>query len=124
MKVVAVVVVLGSTSPSFAERQIVDNNASITVDCKTDSEVSLVGNNLTVTLVGNCTRVNVTGNHERVSGSAAAFFIAGNHNTVTVDTTDDITLAGNHNTVTWKKSGKGTPRIANPGKDNKISQAR
>jgi len=122
MKVVVVAVLLWS-APSFAERQIVDNNATVTVDCKKDSEITLVGNNLTVTLVGTCTRVNVTGNREKVTGSSATFFIAGNHNTVTADSTDDITLAGNHNTITWKKSGKGTPKIANPGKDNKISQA-
>lgn len=121
---VAVVAVLLLSAPAFAERQIVDNNANVSVDCKKDSEVTLVGNNLTVTLVGTCTRVNVTGNREKVTGSATAFFIGGNHNTVTADSTDDITLAGNHNTITWKKSGKGTPKIANPGKDNKVSQVR
>ncbi len=123
MKAVVVALLL-STSPALAERQIVDNNANVTVDCKKDGEVSLIGNNMTITLVGTCTRVNVTGNREKVIGSATTFFIAGNHNTVTAESTDDITLAGNHNTVTWKKSGKGgAPKIANPGKDNKISQA-
>lgn len=122
MKVV--LALLLTTSVAFAERQIVDNNANVTVDCKKDSEVSLIGNNMTITLVGTCTRVNVTGNREKVTGSATTFFIAGNHNTVIAETTDDITLAGNHNTVTWKKSGKGTPKIANPGKDNTISQGR
>lgn len=123
MKVVVVAVLLFA-GPALAERQIVDNNASVTVDCKKDREVSLVGNNLTVTLIGVCTRVNVTGNREKVTGSAIAFFIGGNHNTVTADTTDDVTLAGHHNTITWKKSGKGSPKVTNPGKDNTISQAR
>jgi len=59
-----------------------------------------------------------------VSGSSASFFIAGNHNTVTAEATDDITVAGNHNTVTWKSSKAGSPKIKNPGKDNKVSQAR
>ena len=123
MRAVVVALVL-SASPALAERQIVDNNATVTVDCKKDGEVSLIGNNMTITLVGTCTRVNVTGNREKVTGSSTTFFIAGNHNTVIAESTDDITLAGNHNTVTWKKSGKGaTPKIANPGKDNKISQA-
>jgi hypothetical protein len=120
---VAVVALWLLAGPAFAERQIVDNNATVTVDCKKDGEVSLVGNNLTVTLVGTCTRVNVTGNREKVIGSATTFFIAGNHNTVTADSTDDITLAGNHNTITWKKSGKGSPKIVTLGKDNKVSQA-
>ncbi|MBA2542097.1 MAG: DUF3060 domain-containing protein [Deltaproteobacteria bacterium] len=122
MKVVVVAVMLFA-SPAFAEKQIVDNNAAVTVDCKKDSEVSLVGNNLTVTLVGTCTRVTVTGNREKVTGSSAAFFIAGNHNTVTADATDDITIAGSHNTVTWKTSKAGSPKVKNPGKDNKVSQA-
>jgi len=39
---VAVVAVMLLGSPAFAEKQIVDNNASVTVDCKKDSEVSLV----------------------------------------------------------------------------------
>jgi DsbC/DsbD-like thiol-disulfide interchange protein len=121
MKVVVALVLL--TSTAYADRQIVDNNTSVTVDCKKDSEVSLVGNNLTVTLVGSCTRVNVTGNREKVTGSATAFFVGGSHNTITADSTDDITLAGSHNTVTWKKSGKGSPKVTNPGKDNKVSQA-
>ncbi len=120
---VAVAVVLLAAAPAFAERQIVDNNASVTVDCKKDNEVTLVGNNLTVTLIGSCTRVNVTGNREKVTGSATTFFVGGNHNTITAGTTDDITVAGSHNTVTWKKSGKGSPKIANPGKDNKVTQA-
>lgn len=118
---VAVVVLL--SAPAYAERQIVDNNTSVTVDCKKDSEVTLVGNNLTVTLVGSCTRVNVTGNREKVTGSAATFFVGGSHNTITADSLDDITLAGSHNTVTWKKSGKGSPKVTNPGKDNKVTQA-
>ena len=122
MKAVVVAVLL-CASPAFAERQIVDNNTAGTVDCKKDSEVTLVGNNLTVTLVGSCTRVNVTGNREKVTGSATTFFVAGSHNTITAETTDDITVAGSHNTVTWKKSGKGSPKIANPGKDNKVTQA-
>jgi DUF3060 family protein len=122
MKAVVVAVLL-SASPALAERQIVDNNAAVTVDCKKDSEVTLVGNNLTVTLVGSCTRVNVTGNREKVTGSATTFFVGGNHNTITAETTDDITVAGSHNTVTWKKSGKGSPKVANPGKDNKVTQA-
>lgn len=125
MKVVVVAVFLAA-SPAFAEKQIIDNNATVSVDCKKDPEVSLIGNNITVTLVGTCTRVNVTGNREKVSGSATTFFIAGNHNTVTAESTDDVTVAGNHNTVTWKKTSAktGTPRITNPGKDNKVSQAR
>jgi hypothetical protein len=121
--VLALLVLLPATA--LAERQIVDNNATITIDCAKDKEVSLVGNNITVTLVGTCTRVNVTGNKETVKGSSTTFFIAGNHNTVTADATDEIRLAGNHNTVTWKKGvSGGAPKISNPGKDNKVSQAR
>jgi hypothetical protein len=120
MKIAVVALVL-SSSPAFAEKQIVDNNANVTVDCKKDPEVSLVGNNLEVTLTGTCTRVTVTGNREKVTGSSRSFFIAGNHNTVTAGATGDITVAGNHNSVTWKT---GNPKIKNPGKDNKVSQAR
>lgn len=124
MKAVVVAVLLSTTATAFAERQIVDNNTAVTVDCKADPEVSLVGNKLVVTLVGICKRVNVTGNHEQVTGSATAFFIGGSHNTVTADSTDEITLAGSHNTLTWKRSSKSAPKIVNPGKDNKVSQAR
>lgn len=125
MKVVVVAVLLAA-SLAHAEKQIIDNHATVTVDCKKDREVSLIGNNITVTLVGTCTRVNVTGNREKVTGSATTFFIAGNHNTVTAESTDDITVAGNHNTVTWKRTSAkdGSPRIKNPGKDNKVSQGR
>ena len=123
MKAVILLVVLSGSA--LAERQIVDNNAKISIDCAKDKEVSLVGNNLTVTLVGTCTRVNVTGNRETVTGSATTFFVGGNHNTVNADATDEINLAGNHNTVTWKKgASKAAPKVSNPGKDNKVSQAR
>lgn len=125
MKVVVVVLLVMLPAVAFAERQIVDNNAKITIDCAKDKEVSLVGNNLTVTLVGLCTRVNVTGNRETVTGSATTFFVGGNHNTVKADAADEINLAGNHNTVTWKKgASKPAPKVTNPGKDNKVSQAR
>jgi diphthamide biosynthesis methyltransferase len=124
MKVVAVLLVL-LPATAVAERQIVENNAKITIDCAKDKEVSLVGNKLTVTLVGTCTRVNVTGNRETVTGSATSFYIAGNHNTVSADATDEVYVAGNHNTVTWKKGAtKPAPKVTNPGKDNKVSQAR
>jgi hypothetical protein len=124
MKVaVALLAILPTTA--LAERQIVDNNATITIDCAKDKEVSLIGNSITVTLVGTCTRVNVTGNKEVVKGSATTFFIAGNHNTVTANETDDISVSGSHNTVTWKKGvSKAAPNVKNPGKDNKVSQAR
>jgi hypothetical protein len=117
------IALLACAAPAVAEVSVVDNNKTLTIDCKKDPEVSLIGNKITVTLVGTCKAVTVTGNHENVTGTATKFYIAGNDNTVTADGADEIFVAGNRNTVSWKRGvAKKAPAITNPGKDNKVTQ--
>jgi len=123
MKAIAATTLLLLASPALAERQFVDNDKTFTVDCAKDAEISLVGNHLTVTLKGTCTRVNVLGNHETVTGTAATFFLAGNHNTLQADQADTITVAGNHNAVSYKRGiKKPLPQVTNTGRNNTIKK--
>ncbi len=108
---------------AHAEVSVLDNRKQVQVDCAKDREVNLVGNHITATLKGTCTKVNVTGNHCTVVGSSKAVFVAGNHNTLTLEASDDMAIAGNSNTLTYQRSVSKQPaRIANSGKDNKITQ--
>ena len=120
MKLVALFLVC-APALAAADVSVIDNNKAITVDCTKDPVVDLIGNHITLTLTGTCKKVNVTGNHETVTGSATTVFVAGNENTLTIDASDSITVAGNRNTVTWKT---GSPKISNPGKNNKVTQAK
>jgi len=124
MKLLLSLVVLTVTAATArADLSIVDNDKTISVDCAKDKTVTLIGNHITVTLVGTCTKVTVMGNHEIVKGSARQFFVAGNHNTVHADAVDELHIAGTKNTVSWKTGITAkTPKIANPGKDNKVTQ--
>jgi len=125
MKTLVLAAVLVTAGTAAADVSIIDNNKTITVDCSKDKSVSLIGNHITVTLTGTCTRVTVTGNFETVTGSATTFWVAGNHNTVNADAADEINVAGNDNTLTWKKGlSKPQPKISNPGKNNKVTQAK
>ena len=112
---------LAIAAPAAADVSVIDNNKTIAVDCAKDPKVDLIGNGITLTMTGTCQKVSVTGNNEHVTGSATTVFVAGNDNTIDVGTAVTITTAGNNNTVTWKT---GKPTISNPGKGNKVSQAK
>jgi hypothetical protein len=125
MKTIVLATLVLTASTAFAEVSIVDNNKKLTVDCAKDREVNLIGNNISVTLVGTCKLITVTGNNATVSGSGEKFYIAGNSNTVAANAADEIHIAGNKNTVSWRKgASKPSPKISNPGKDNKVTQQR
>ncbi|MEO8703901.1 MAG: DUF3060 domain-containing protein [Kofleriaceae bacterium] len=125
MRTLLACVLLLGANVAAAEVSVVDNDKTMTIDCAKDPTVSLIGNNLNVTLVGPCKLVTVTGNSEQVKGSAEKFMIAGNKNTVTADSTDEIFVGGNKNSVAWKKAGlKPAPKITNTGKDNKVTQSK
>lgn len=125
MKILVFAAVTLAAGTVAADVSIIDNNKTITVDCTKDKSVNLIGNQLTVKLTGTCTRVQLSGNHETVTGSATTFWVAGNHNTVTADGTDEIQIAGNDNTLSWKKGlTKPAPTVSNPGKGNKVTQAK
>jgi hypothetical protein len=119
------IVLLVTATPAAADVSIVDNRKTLTHDCAKDKRVELIGNHITLTLVGTCELVTVTGNNETVRGSATKFYIAGNKNTVEAAAADEIYVAGSKNTVTWKQGlTRKVPTIANPGKDNKVTQTR
>ena len=121
--VLAMLVLMAATAS--AEISIVDNNKKLTVDCAKAKEVNLIGNNISVTLVGTCKLITVTGNSATVTGSGEKFYIAGNGNTVAAEVVDEIHITGNKNTVSWRKgTSKPSPKISNPGKDNKVTQLR
>ncbi|MDQ3370147.1 MAG: DUF3060 domain-containing protein [Myxococcota bacterium] len=114
---------LAASGTAHAEVSVLENRKQVQVDCAKDREVNLVGNHITATLTGTCTKVNVTGNHCTVIGSAKAVFVAGNHNTLTLEAADHIAVAGNSNTLTYKRGvAKQPPKVANSGKDNKVTQ--
>jgi hypothetical protein len=125
MKKLALAVLLTSSTVALADVSIVDNKKTIKVDCAVDKNVNIIGNHATVTLVGTCALVSISGNSATVTGTSEKFYLAGNKNTVNADGADEIATPGNKNTVTWKKGvSKKQPAVSNPGKDNKISQAK
>ncbi len=123
MKSLAVLAVSFLASTAAAEVTVMDNDKTLTVDCAKDPEVNLVGNNITLTLTGVCAKVTTTGNHETVTGSATAAFVVGNHNTLSLDTVDKISVMGNHNTVTYKGPIKAKKTgVSNVGQHNTVTK--
>ena len=123
LALLAVVTLSLIARPVAADISIVDNGKTIDVDCAKDKEVNLIGNHITITAKGVCTKITVTGNHETVTGSANVVYVAGNNNTVTIDSADDVTIAGNNNTLTVHKAVTlKAPKVSNSGKDNKVTQ--
>jgi len=123
MKCFAILAIALAAGTASADVTVMDNNKTISVDCAKDKNVNLVGNHITVTLTGACDNVKVTGNHETVVGSVTNAFVAGNHNTLTLDGVDTISVAGNHNTLTYKKPlAKKKTGVSNLGKGNTITQ--
>ena len=112
-------------APAHADVTVLDNKKSLEVDCAKDPRVNLLGNHITLKTKGVCERITISGNNETVTGSATEVVISGNHNTVTLDAADAVAVAGNENTVSVRKAiTRKTPRIANSGNDNKITQAK
>ena len=125
MKLLASIALLLVAPLAFADVTVMDNDKTIAVDCAKDKNVTLIGNNITANLTGTCESVKVTGNHEAVNGSVANAFVAGNHNTLTLDGVDNISVSGSHNTVTHKKSlAKKATSVSNNGKGNTITQTK
>lgn len=120
----ASLVLVIAVTPAAADVSIVKNHAKKTVDCRKQAKnINIVGNHAKINILGACDKVMIAGNHAKVTGSATSFYLAGNHNIITADATDDITVPGNHNKVVW---GRGLsvdePTISAPGNDNKISR--
>jgi hypothetical protein len=125
MKMLAILAISLAATAASADVTVMDNNKTITVDCAKDKNVQLIGNHLTVSLSGACESVKVTGNHETVVGSVTNAFVAGNHNTLNLDSVDNISVAGNHNTIAYKKPlAKKKTSVANLGKGNTVSQTK
>ena len=125
MKMLAILAISLAATAASADVTVMDNNKTITVDCAKDRNVQLIGNHLTVSLSGACESVKVTGNHETVVGSVTNAFVAGNHNTLNLDSVDNISVAGNHNTIAYKKPlAKKKTSVANLGKGNTVSQTK
>lgn len=114
-----------AATAAHADVTIIDNHQKVTVDCAKDKTVNIVGNKAVVTLNGTCERVNIAGNHASVTGSVLQAHVPGNHNALTLDGVDEMLISGNHNTVSYKKGVKSkSPKVANPGNYNKVSQAK
>ena len=119
----ASLVLLATASPAAADVSIVSNHAKKTVDCRKHKSVNIAGNHVKLTLKGVCDKVLIAGNHAKVTGSATTFYLAGNHNVVNADGTDDITVPGNHNTVIWARGlSVDEPSVSAPGNENKVSR--
>jgi hypothetical protein len=125
MKIFATFAISLVAATASADVTVMDNDKTLTVDCAKDKNVNLVGNNITVTLTGTCENVKVTGNRETVLGSTANAYVAGNYNTLTLDSVDTISVAGNNNTATYKKPvTKKKTSVSNLGKGNTITRAK
>jgi len=128
MKTIACVAAFVSFLPiAAADVALTGNHETVTVDCATDPNVSIMGNHASVTLSGTCKKVSISGNHATVVGSAAIVSITGNHNTAALVAVDLLSTPGNHNTATWKKpidAKLKAPKISNTGNKNTVTQAK
>ena len=126
MKALAIASLLLAASPALADVSIVDNHKTVKVDCSKDKTASILGNENTVTLTGACTLVSIAGNKNTIKAEGSTKLdVAGNDNSASVTAADEISVAGSRNTVSWKKGiTNKEPAVSNPGKDNKISQAK
>jgi hypothetical protein len=114
-----------SASLAAADVMEMDNHKTVTVDCKKDPNVSVMGNENTYTLHGTCVSLQVQGNKNTVAAdTVTTISIPGNDNTVAAAATDSISTPGERNTVSYKAgaSGKDKPGITNPGKNNTIGK--
>jgi protein-disulfide isomerase len=124
LTLIAVTLVLAAAA-ARADVNVVDNGKTLTVDCAKDKNVVITANKVTLTLTGTCARVMITGNDATVKGSANQVYIPGNNNKVELDAIDELMIAGNKNTVSYRKGIKNkSPKVANPGNDNKVSQTK
>jgi hypothetical protein len=121
----AALLLSAAATAATADVSILENRKTVEVDCTKDKEVTLIGNHNRAVLKGTCAKVSITGNHCSVVGSTSVAYVAGNHNVLTLDASDTMTLAGNHNTLSYKRAvGKQPPKVSNVGKYNKVSQVR
>jgi hypothetical protein len=112
------------TSIAAADVSITDNGKKLTIDCKKDPNVTVVGNSSVVTLTGACTAVTVAGNSNKVTvASTAAATVSGNDNAVTITAVDALTVSGSRNMVSYKTAVAkgGSVAATNTGKDNKVT---
>lgn len=128
MKAIVLAAVLGSfVQVASADVSFVDNHVTQTIDCAKDPKVDILGNHATITLTGVCTKVTIAGNHATVTGSTATLWMAGNHNTASLDAVDVISAPGNNNTVSYRKTvdaKKKKPKISNPGRNNTVTKTK
>jgi hypothetical protein len=127
MKTAITLALLLASAPAFADKTIVDNKQTTTIDCAADADVTIAGNENTVTLTGACKSVTVSGNKNTVTAASSEHgYVTGNGNTVTVDAMDYLAVPGNNNVVTYKatitKGGK--LKLNNPGKGNKVTKSK
>jgi hypothetical protein len=121
----SIAVLAALAAPARAEVTVIDNHRVLDVDCAKDPDIAVVGNHITLTTHGVCAKITVLGNHANVTASSSEVSVAGNHNTLALTAADQVTVAGNHNTVSVRKAlTLKSPRIANLGNDNRVTQPR
>ena len=119
-------VVLAPAS-AFADKTILDNKQTSTIDCAKDPAVAITGNDNEVALTGPCTKVAVSGNHNKVAiAQSTEVSVTGNENSVAIVSVDSLSVPGNKNVVTWKTSTAkdGKAKVSNTGTANKVSQSK
>ena len=127
MKTAIALALLLAAVPAFADKTIVDNKQTTTIDCTADGDVTIAGNENTVTLTGTCKSVTVSGNKNKIAAASSEHaYVTGNDNTVAIDALDNLAVPGNNNVVSYKatvaKGGK--TKVSNPGKGNKVTKAK
>jgi len=122
----AIASLLLAASPALADVSVIDNHKTVKVDCTKDKTTTVLGNENTITATGTCTLISVAGNKNVIKADTTTKLeVAGNDNTASVTAADEISVPGSRNTVSWKKGASGkAPAVSNPGKDNKVSQAK
>ena len=100
--------------------------APIPHDCTKAPTKSIATNDRSYVFTGKCTAISVAGNNNSLKvESTRGLGLDGNNNFVEVTAVDKLSTNGNDNTVRWKKGVAGAKaKVSNLGNGNKIAQTK
>jgi hypothetical protein len=123
--IATVMFVAAAAVPARADVKVVDDGATLTVDCAKEKVVYISGEKVNIVLSGTCDAVNISSDGSTVKGSVLQLNISGDGNTFVLDAVDQIMVSGDRNTITYKKAVKAKKTgVMSTGSNNKISQVK
>ncbi len=108
--------------PSSGNGAVVDDNQTLTIECKKEP-VSIMGSHNTITIKGDCTDLSISGSDNTVIiDQVPTLSIMGEKNTVNVGTLGSASLLGENNKVTYTQGQNGDPKVSDLGEGNTVTK--